>query len=301
MRRPSPAILGSIALHGGVVALALISWNKQDEAKPLVSSVPVTIVSEMVIAAAPADNPAPEPSPEDGATAPVEVPPAPEPPTPTPTPPAPTPPKPTPPAPRPTPPAPKPEPRPEPRPNPRPTPTPPPPKRETPPRPNPTPPPAKSNPAPSRPTTAPPAKASPAPAPARPQPGLDLDALAGPARPTPNRGRPATGQQGTGAASQATGPQLTAIFNQVYQYWTLNCDVPGANDLRIQFELTLSRDGRITKGPTLINGQSSAVYRAAADNAVRALRQAAPFDVPDNFPGGEYRPTFNTERACANR
>ena len=281
----------------------MVSWQKKDELKPLVNSVPVTIVSEMVIAAAPADNPAPEPSPEDGATAPVEVPPAPTPPTP----PAPTPPAPKP-EPRPEPrPAPRPEPRPAPRPapTPRPTPAPAPPKKETPaPRPAPTPtPPAKSNPAPSRPTPAPPAKTNPAPtpAPARPQPGLDLDSLAGPPRPTQNRGRPATGQQGAGSASQATGPQLTAIFNQVYPHWTLNCDVPGANDLRIQFELTLSSDGRITKGPTLVNGQSSAVYRAAADNAVRALRQAAPFDVPSNFPGGEYRPTFNTERACANR
>ncbi|MGO4409406.1 energy transducer TonB, partial [Brevundimonas sp. M-11_2] len=99
MRRPSPAILGSLALHAGVVALALVSWSKQDELKPLVNSVPVSIVSEMVVAAAPADNPQPEPSPEDGATAPVEVPPAPTPPEPKPTPPPPTPPAPKPPVP----------------------------------------------------------------------------------------------------------------------------------------------------------------------------------------------------------
>ena len=43
------------------------------------------------------------------------------------------------------------------------------------------------------------------------------------------------------------------------------------------------------------------VYRAAADGALRALRQTAPFDVPQGFPGGAYRPTFNTERACRNR
>ncbi|HEY1073849.1 MAG TPA: hypothetical protein VGE49_13090, partial [Brevundimonas sp.] len=68
MRRPSPAIVGSLALHAGVVALALASWSsKEDEPKPLVNSVPVSIVSETVIAAAPADNPQPEPSPEDGA------------------------------------------------------------------------------------------------------------------------------------------------------------------------------------------------------------------------------------------
>lgn len=290
MRRPSPAIVGSLALHAGVVALALVSWSsKVDEPKPLVNSVPVSIVSDIEIAAAPADNPQPEPSPEDGATAPVETPPEPVPPTPTPPPPAPRP-TPVPPTPRPTPPKPMP-----PTPAPRPTPTP----RPTPPRPAPTPPAAArpTPPAPARPTPPAPAR----PAPARPAPGLDLDALAGPPRVTPNRGRPAAGQQGSGTASQATGPQITAIFNQVYPNWILPCDIPGADELRIQVDLTLSADGRITKGPTLVNPQSSAVYRAAADGALRALRQTAPFDVPTGFPGGQYRPTFNTERACANR
>ena len=97
------------------------------------------------------------------------------------------------------------------------------------------------------------------------------------------------------------GPQITAIFNQVYPNWILPCDIPGADQLRIQVELTLSADGRITRGPSLINAQSSNVYRAAADGALRALRQTAPFDVPQGFPGGVYRPTFNTERACRNR
>ena len=91
------------------------------------------------------------------------------------------------------------------------------------------------------------------------------------------------------------------FFNQVYPNWILPCDIPCADELRIQVDLTLSADGRITRGPTLVNPQSSAVYRAAADGALRALRQTAPFDVPTGFPGGQYRPTFNTERACANR
>lgn len=304
MRKPSPALIGSIALHGGVAALALIGWTaaKNEPPRPLINSVPVTIVSEMVIEAAAPDNPQPEPSPEDGATAPVKTTTAPpEPAPPTPTPPAPTPPRPTPPAPRP-------EPRPEPRPTPRPTPQP---ER---PRPAPTPPPKKADPPPrtppraaERPAPAPPAKSTTPPRnnnarPAeREAPGLDLDALRGPSRPTGNTGRPATGQQGRGSASQATGPQITAIFNQVYPHWILPCDIPGADQLRIQVDVTLSADGRITRGPTLVNAQSSSVYRAAAEGALRALRQAAPFDVPANFEGGQYRPTFNTERACANR
>jgi len=294
LRRPSPAILGSLALHAGVIALAFVTFShKMDEDEtPLVASVPVTIVSEEVIQAAPADNPQPEPSPDDAATAPVQQP-DPVPPTPKPTPPQPQP-RPTPTPPRPTPPRPAPTPTPTPTPKPTPTPTPP---RPTPRPQPPTPaPPTKAQPTP-RPATPAPAR----PAPQRTEPSLDLDALAGPTRPTNNRGRPATGQQGAGAASQATGPQITAIFNQVYPNWILPCDIPGADQLRIQVELTLSADGRITRGPSLINAQSSNVYRAAADGALRALRQTAPFDVPQGFPGGVYRPTFNTERACRNR
>lgn len=289
MRRPSPAILGSIALHAGVVALAFVSWSSKDEPKPLVNSVPVSIVSDIEIAAAPADNPQEEPSLEDGETAPVETPPEPTPPEPDPTPPAP---------------------QPQPRPTPRPTPAPPEKKAPTPrstptPRPTPTPPEKKAPTPPPRPTPTPPEKKAPTTPPrsTRPTPGLDLDALAGPPRPTQNRGRPAPGQQGRGTASQATGPQITAIFNQVYDNWNvfIACNMPGGNELRIQMDVTLSADGRITRGPTLVNPQSSTVYRAAADEATRALRQTAPFDVPADFAGGAYRPTFNTERACANR
>ncbi|PZO00825.1 MAG: cell envelope biogenesis protein TolA, partial [Alphaproteobacteria bacterium] len=58
MRRLSPAILGSIALHAGVAGLALVSWPRTEMAlPPTIASVPVTIVSSVEIAAAPADNP----------------------------------------------------------------------------------------------------------------------------------------------------------------------------------------------------------------------------------------------------
>lgn len=275
MTRPSPAILGSIAVHAAVVALALFSWPRAEEARPpvTVSSVPVTIVSDMVIEAAAPDNPSEELVAEDAATAP---------PPPDPAPPEPAPPVPTPPAPTPRPVEKAPPPRPTP---PRPTPA-----RPTPPKAQPTPP----RPTPPRPTP-------PRPAPRREEPTLDLEALAGPRRPATPGPRAPTGQQGQGRASQATGPQITAIFNQVYPNWVLNCDVPGANELRIQVELTLSPTGRITAGPTLLSPRSDPVWRAAADNAVRALRATAPFDVPEGFPGGPYRPTFNTERACRNR
>lgn len=293
MRRPSPAILGSIALHAGVVALALVSWSSKDELKPLVNSVPVSIVSDIEIAAAPADNPQEEPSPDDGETAPVETLPEPTPPEPEPTPPAPQQqPRPTPPAPRPTPTPPqKKAPTPAPTPTPRPTPTPPEKKAPTP---------------PPRPTPAPPEKKAPAtpatpPRPARPAPGLDLDALAGPPRPTQNRGRPAAGQQGAGAAPRATGPQLAALGAQVTPNWNINCDMPGMDDLVIRVTVRLSADGHIVGTPRLQDVQNDPTWRAASDAMQRALRATSPFTVPDGFQAQEVPFRFETKRQCGNR
>ena len=272
LRRPSPAILGSIALHVGVAALALLSWPRESPLKPMTSSVPVSIVSSEVIEAGPADNPSEEPVTEDGATAPME--PVEAPPQPTPAPP-------TPPAPV----TPRPPTRvtPPPAPTPRPTParpTPSPPARPSPPRPNPTP---------------------PSPAPRRNEPSLDLSTLAGPPRPTGNPGRPRTGQQGAGQASQNTGPQITASFNKVYQFWNPPCQTPSVNQMRIQMDVTLSPSGRIVSGPTLVSPQSGAVWRAVADGAMQALIASQPFEAPLGFEGGQYRPTFNVERACRNQ
>lgn len=260
MERPGPALIGSLLVHGGVIAavLGIGLFAPRADPRPIVNAVPVSIVSSTVIEAAAADNPGEELVTEDAATAPVAPPPEPVP-------------------------AP-----PEPKPVPPPVLTPTPTKKATPPRPTP------PRTQPSRPTP-------PRPTPRREE-SLDLDALAGPPRPATRPGtRPATGQQGQGSAPRATGPQITAIFNQVYPNWILPCDIPGARDLRIQMDVTLDARGRITAGPTLIGARSDPVWRAAADGAVRAIRQTAPFDVPEGFPGGPFRPTFVTERACANR
>lgn len=288
MRRPSPAILGSIALHAGVVGLAFVSWSSKDEMKPLVNSVPVSIVSDIEIAAAPADNPQEEPSPEDGETAPVETPPEPTPPEPEPTPPAPQT-RPTPPPPRPTPTPPE---KKAPAPTPRPTPTPPEKKAPTP---TPTPAP--------RAAPTPPEKKAPATPPRtqRPAPGLDLDALAGPPRQTQNRGRPAAGQQGTGAAPRATGPQLAALGAQVTPNWNINCDMPGMDDLVIRVTVRLSSDGQIVGTPRLQDVQNDSTWRAASDAMQRALRATAPFTVPDGFQAQEVPFRFETKRQCGNR
>lgn len=263
MERPGPALIGSLLVHGGAIAAVVCAtlFAPNTEPRPIVNAVPVSIVSSTVIEAAAADNPSEELVTEDAATAPVAPPPEPLP-------------------------AP-PEPRPVPPPVPAPTPV----KKAPPPRPT-----------PPRPTPPRAQPTPPRPAPPRREESLDLDALAGPPRPATRPGaRPATGQQGRGSAPRATGPQITAIFNQVYPNWILPCDIPGARDLRIQMDVTLDERGRITAGPTLLGARSDPVWRAAADGAMRAIRQTAPFDVPAGFEGGPFRPTFVTERACANR
>lgn len=281
MRKPSPALIGSVALHAGVIGLALVTLaDRKVEPKPLVSSVPVTIVSDMVVEAGPADNPQPEPSPEDGSTSPQDLPQAPEP--------TPAPPEPTPPPPAPTP-RPTPAPRPTPTPAPRPTPTPTPPPR-------PTPPPAKkADPAPTPPRTNPTLPRT-NPTPARPPaqreaPGLDLSDLAGPQRQTGNSGRPATGQQGRGSAPQAIGrPALQALGSQVRPQ--LNCDLVEAGET-VRVTVRLDARGRLVRSPQL---QTRAT--PASGRVVSAINAAVPFDMPSGYEEQDLPFVFNTADFC---
>lgn len=56
MRRPGLALIGSVVLHAGVVALAFVSWPRMAP-EAVVSTVPVSIISSETILAAAPDNP----------------------------------------------------------------------------------------------------------------------------------------------------------------------------------------------------------------------------------------------------
>ena len=266
MRRPGIATIGSIGLHAAVVALALIPWPRKD-APVMVSSVPVSIVSSEVAAAAPADNPSDELVDAEALEAVQElletealleeIPEVPTPPQPRP-----------------------PEPSPE--------------RAETR-RPDPTPTP--------RPSQTPPEKTRPTPAPRpsqnRPDPGLDLDALAEP-RPRTQQQRP-TGESGAGQAPRATGSQIANLGGQVTRHWILNCDLEGMRNLSIPLRVTITSDGRISSGPTVTDRRSGATWRTASEAMLRAVRAAEPFDVPDGFETQEINFRFRADQACANR
>lgn len=90
-----------------------------------------------------------------------------------------------------------------------------------------------------------------------------------------------------------------SIFRQTAPHWILSCDTAEIRRQQVQFDITLDSRGRIVAGPTPVRPRNDPYWRAAADNARRALIDAAPFEAPAGFPGGSYRPTFLAERACA--
>ena len=98
---------------------------------------------------------------------------------------------------------------------------------------------------------------------------------------------------------QTSGPDIVAVFRQIYANWTPTCDAAAIAGHRIAFDVTLDAEGRIVEGPTLVRPQQDPAWQAAAETARLALLRSAPFDVPPDFTGGTYRPLFVTARACA--
>lgn len=91
MKAPGPGTIGSVILHAGLGALLFISWPDKPLPPAPTEGIRVSVISDVQVEAAAADNPSEELITEDGATVPppeTEVPPTPEP---EPTPPPPTP------------------------------------------------------------------------------------------------------------------------------------------------------------------------------------------------------------------
>lgn len=101
------------------------------------------------------------------------------------------------------------------------------------------------------------------------------------------------------APPHTDGPAMAEVFRQVAVNWDLSCETPRFADHRIAFDVTLDSRGRITEGPTVVRPRNDPVWRAAADSARVALIRTSPFDVPEGFAGGRYRPIFDAARACA--
>jgi outer membrane biosynthesis protein TonB len=261
-RETSPALMGSVLLHGLVAAALLISWNFSRDLK-VGAIVPVTIVANAPetdiapaiqapeVQTAQADEPVP--------TAPSEsVPPAPQP-------------------------------KPQPAPAPKPTP------KVAPPPPAPTP---KPVPAPVKP--APPTKADKgldldALAASLSKSAKPSSAPRGPARPeTALQARPALG-----AGDQAAA--LSGLTQELQKRWNPNCDVEGGRDVQVRVTFTIGQGGQVVGdvGHQIKSAQTP-VSQVAAERAVRAVYAAAPFrTLPREFYGERVAVNFNAREACS--
>ncbi|HYD28639.1 hypothetical protein [Brevundimonas sp.] len=99
-------------------------------------------------------------------------------------------------------------------------------------------------------------------------------------------------------ASEEQQVQAAADFGQVYRNWTVHCSIPGIREMRISFDVELDANGAIVGQPVLVRPRNTPAYQAAAHGARQALLASAPFDVPEGYQGGRYRPTFLPGRVC---
>jgi len=177
----------------------------------------------------------------------------------------------------------------------------------------PTPPPPKPAPAaPPKPTLKAPAKPAPKP---QKTASLDLDALAaavakaarssgsrtssaakGPARQeTAKVARP---DMGDGMAANA----LKGLADELQRRWNPNCEVEGGRSVKVRVTFTLGAGGNVM-GKATAGGQensANAVEQAAAERAIRAVYQAAPFkNLPREFYGDRIAVNFNAAEACS--
>ncbi len=272
----TPAMIVAVLLHGGVLLATILVWPAMNP--PPVSTGVTTVslvdapaaqlrpaVAAEEVAPAAAEEPVPEAPPEPPAPVPSPAPPTPAPP------PKHAPAKPAPPAPAP---------------------------------PTPAPAPAKTPKPPPKPATK-----------AQAAPGLDLEALtssltkavkAGGAKSSAAKGanRPETAaaaREGKGAADAALADAGKAVGARLMKMWNPNCSVEGAGDVIVRVRFNLTPEGELAGPPQLLDQGSSAVWQAAADRAVRAVAQAAPYTElpkPTYSQWKTFTARFNGEQAC---
>jgi len=260
LRRP---LIASFLLHAGLLIATLVTWPWFSKPMHLGASVPITIVST-----------APEANVRPAEQAPVEEMAA----------------------------TPEPEPA--------------PPEQVAPPTPAPPSPPQKVAPKPPQPAPKP---VAPTPAPKKAEPPkkqstLDLDALAaslkskasgkpasGARKGPPHPERAAQARPAVGQASALAASALSNLSADLARRWNPNCEVEGGANVDIRVGMRLDKSGNVT-GSLDVAGQNSSdpVVKAASDRAVRAIRQAEPFqNLPAELYGERIIIRFNARSACA--
>lgn len=91
--------------------------------------------------------------------------------------------------------------------------------------------------------------------------------------------------KGFGAQDQMTADLQSALASQIKPCWSPPVGAPNAQDLVVDFDLLLNRDGSIAQAPQLVGNSAAAAAsnpytRAAAEAARRAIYTCAPYKLP---------------------
>jgi len=86
--------------------------------------------------------------------------------------------------------------------------------------------------------------------------------------------------QGIGAANAMTADLADALKSQIYQCWSPPVGAPNANDLVVDFDLTLNPDGTPGRADSDALNSANPFTRAAAEAARRAIFQCQPYKLP---------------------
>ena len=119
--------------------------------------------------------------------------------------------------------------------------------------------------------------------------------------------RPETATQARPGAGAMTGLQAAAINgmkDEIQRRWNPNCEVEGGAAVQVKVSFKLATGGRIVGQVTAGDAERSSdpVVRAAADRAIRAVYQSAPFEgLPPDYYGQQLNLNFKARDACAAR
>ncbi len=90
-----------------------------------------------------------------------------------------------------------------------------------------------------------------------------------------------------GRDDRLTASQLSLLGvmmkRKVSQCWNINSGLEGVDRIVIDIELRLRRDGRLDGRPRVVSRGSGPLFQDAANNAMRALVQCEPYDLPEQF------------------
>jgi protein TonB len=107
-------------------------------------------------------------------------------------------------------------------------------------------------------------------------------------------------------AEQATANAADAVGARLNRIWNKSCGVEGFRDVVIHVKFNLTPEGGLQGAPQVLDPPQSGnpVWQAAADRAVRAVVQAAPFGELPRATYGQWRvfnAVFNGKEACQNQ